>query len=206
MTNDSQPLQLLFLGTGTSTGLPLTPCLTLSFPYPEQFTSHVPLATPSTDQGAWNPDGPWPSNIPCACCRNSVNVDVPDGWKNKRGNTSVVVRKKGQDGIWRNVLVDAGKTFLEQARRFFPRWGVKTIEAVLLTHGRESPLRHWTVFIAEAVELDADAYFGLDDLREWCLRQHVQIPIYLNQATYDIVSASFPYLVDKNKASGGGDL
>ena len=55
-------------------------------------------------------------------------------------------------------------------------------------------------------ELDADAYFGLDDLREWCLRQHISIPIYLNRPTYDIVSASFPYLVDKNKASGGGDM
>ena len=138
MTDDSQSLQMLFLGTGTSTALPLTACLTRSFPYPEDFSSIVPLATPSIKKGAWNPDGPWPSNIPCACCRGSVDENVPDGWKNKRGNTSVVVRKKGDDGAWKNVLVDAGKTFSEQARRFFPRWDVKTIDAVLLTHGRES--------------------------------------------------------------------
>ena len=33
--------------------------------------------------------------------------------------------------------MDCGKTFVENARRFFPRWGVRTIDAVLLTHGRE---------------------------------------------------------------------
>lgn len=37
------------------------------------------------------------------------------------------------------MLVDVGKTFREQAMRFFPKWGVKTIDAVLLTHGRELP-------------------------------------------------------------------
>jgi hypothetical protein len=54
--------------------------------------------------------------------------------------------------------------------------------------------------------LDADAYFGLDDLREWCVRQSSEIPIYLNKETYDVVADSFPYLVDKTKASGGGDM
>ena len=139
----NSPLQLLFLGTGTSTGLPLTPCLTLSHPYPEQFNSHVPLPPPSTEEGAWDPDGEWPDTIPCACCRSSVSPKVPEGWKNKRGNTSAVVRKKGSDGRWRNVVVDVGKTFVEQARRFFPRWGVKTIDAVLLTHGRGSIRSPW---------------------------------------------------------------
>lgn len=67
-----------------------------------------------------------------------MDTDVPEGWKNKRGNTSAVVRRKGPDGKYVNVLVDCGKTFLEQARRWFPRWGVQTIDAVLLTHGRES--------------------------------------------------------------------
>ncbi len=132
------PLQLLFLGTGTSTGLPLAPCLTLSSPYPEQFTSHVPLPAPSASKDGYNPDGSWPNKIPCACCRSAVNPHVSEGWKNKRGNTSVVLRKRGGDGRWKNVVVDVGKTFTEQTRRFFPRWGVQTIDAVLLTHGRKS--------------------------------------------------------------------
>lgn len=66
-----------------------------------------------------------------------MDQDVPEGWKNKRGNTSVVVRRKAGAGQWKNIVVDVGKTFIEQTRRFFPRWGVKTIDAVLLTHGRE---------------------------------------------------------------------
>ncbi len=67
-----------------------------------------------------------------------MDPDVPEGYKNKRGNTSAVVRQRGQDGKWKNILVDCGKTFLEQARKFFPIWGVQTIDAVLLTHGRKS--------------------------------------------------------------------
>ncbi|KAK8843941.1 hypothetical protein IAR55_006733 [Kwoniella newhampshirensis] len=187
----SIPLQLLFLGTGTSTGLPLVPCLTAGNPYPRLFTEMVPLIKPSTPnppKGAWNPDGPWPSSIKCACCRSAVDPEVPEGWKNKRGNTSVVLRKKKEDGKWRNVVVDVGKTFREQAVRYFPTWGVDTVDAVILTHGH------------------ADAYFGLDDLREWCQRQGRAIPVYLNQETFDKVADTFPYMVDKTKASGGGDV
>lgn len=50
-----------------------------------------------------------------------------------------MLRKQTAEGDWKNVLVDVGKTFREQAMRFFPKWGVKTIDAVLLTHGRELP-------------------------------------------------------------------
>ena len=189
------PLQFLLLGTGTSTALPLTPCLTRSMAYPEAFTSHVPSpsAPPSAPgghiaPGFYDPNGPYPKNVQCASCRSAVDPDVPEGWKNKRGNTSGLVRRKGADGRWLNILVDCGKTFLEAARTQFPRWGVQTIDAVLLTHGH------------------ADAYFGLDDLREWCVRQRCSIPIYLDQATYGNVAASFPYLVDKKRVTGGGDV
>ncbi|OXG46140.1 metallo-beta-lactamase family protein [Cryptococcus neoformans] len=202
----SQPLQLLFLGTATSTGLPLTPCLTLSTPYPHRWSnmvpllhdrdrssgrSHSPASTASSTAYAgstYDPEGEWPKNIPCACCRSTVDPDVPEGWKNKRGNTSVLLRKQSAEGSWKNVLVDVGKTFREQAMRFFPTWGVKTIDAVLLTHGH------------------ADAYFGLDDLREWCVRQGKAIPVYLNKETFHKVEETFPYMVDKTKVSGGGDV
>lgn len=52
----------------------------------------------------------------------------------------MVVRKKVK-GKWFNVVLDVGKTFRENAAKFFPVWGVKTIDAVVLTHGRKSPLR-----------------------------------------------------------------
>ncbi|ODO09414.1 hypothetical protein I350_03014 [Cryptococcus amylolentus CBS 6273] len=200
------PLQVLFMGTGTSSGLPLTPCLTLSAPYPQKWSDLVPILqdrpTPQSTStasvtsssansvfpGSYDPEGPWPKNIPCACCRSSVDPDVPEGWKNKRGNTSVVLRKKNAEGVWKNVLVDVGKSFREQAMRLFPKWGVKTVDAVLLTHGH------------------ADAYFGLDDLREWCERQGRAIPVYLNRETFGKVEEAFPYMVDKTKVSGGGDV
>ena len=54
--------------------------------------------------------------------------------------------------------------------------------------------------------IDADAFFGMDDLREWCIRQKCSIPVYLNRPTYNTVAGAFPYMVDKSQASGGGDV
>lgn len=141
--SESESLDLLFLGTGTSTGLPLVPCLTMTDDYPAGFERHVPLIKPIPGQvlppGSYDPDGEWPDNIPCACCRSAVSETVPEGWKNRRGNTSVVVRKQ-RGGRIRNVVVDVGKTFKEQTQRFFPKWGIQSIDAVILTHGRKSPI------------------------------------------------------------------
>lgn len=144
-SSSDEPIDLLFLGTGTSTGLPLVPCLTRTSPddYPAGFARHVPLITPpkgtAVPPGSYDPAGEWPDNIPCACCRSAVSDTVPEGWKNRRGNTSVVVRKQ-RGGRVRNVVVDVGKTFKEQTQRFFPKWGIQSIDAVILTHGRESHL------------------------------------------------------------------
>ena len=202
---DDESLQMLFIGTGTSTGLPLTPCLTLSASYPERWHETIPLAhVAQPPKGAWHPTGEWPTNIPCSSCRAAVDKDVPEGWKNRRGNTSVMLRKKDRQGKWKNVLVDVGKTFREQAAKLFPAWGVQTVDAVVLTHGREYPPSR--TLGSELKEADADAYFGLDDLREWCMRLGTAIPVYLNKPTYEAVAASFPYLVDKSFASGGGDV
>ena len=51
----------------------------------------------------------------------------------------------------------------------------------------------------------ADSVFGLDDLRTWTLRGD-PIDIYLSAETLAVVSAAFPYLVDKGQATGGGDV
>lgn len=48
----------------------------------------------------------------------------------------MVLRKKVK-GVYKNVVLDVGKTFRENSARWFPVWGVKTIDAVILTHGRE---------------------------------------------------------------------
>ena len=137
----SSPLECFFLGTGTSTGLPLTPCLTLTSDYPASINS-----APSSSKrakGTYDPKGPWPRDVKCGSCRSAVDPDVPEGWKNRRGNTSMIVRKR-LNGKWFNVVLDVGKTFRENAVKYFPVWGVKTIDAVILTHGRELLLAGYT--------------------------------------------------------------
>lgn len=185
-----EPLTFRFLGTGTSAALPVGPCLAgvakPSRDVGEFLKFYEQHSSADADPSKWlgyDPKGAWPANVPCASCRAAVDRSVKDGWKNRRGNPSIVISRGGK-----NLLVDVGKTFREQSVRYFPRWGIKSIDAVLITHGH------------------ADAYNGLDDLREWCNRQGAAIPIFLTQTTFETVSASFPYLVDKTKASGGGDL
>lgn len=195
MTQLDDTLRVHFLGTGTSTALPVGPCLAESDKPSRDvgFFLDDYNAAPESERtphnwGGYDPSGNWPSSVPCGSCRAAVDPRVRDGWKNRRGNPAVVLRKKREDGEWRNVVVDVGKTFREQSCKLFPRWGVKRIDAVILTHGH------------------ADAYNGLDDLREWCGRQGGSIPIYCSKVTFETVSQSYPYLVDKSKASGGGDL
>ncbi|KAG0054470.1 hypothetical protein BGZ83_011157 [Gryganskiella cystojenkinii] len=96
-----------------------------------------------------------------------------------------------EDGRERNILIDCGKSFYESARQWFPEHKLRCIDALIITHGH------------------ADAFFGLDDLRAWCLldKDHpYSIPVYLDQPTMDIIASTFPYMVDSSKATGGGDI
>lgn len=74
---------------------------------------------------------------------------------------------------------------------WFPKFKLRRIDALLLTHAH------------------ADAMNGLDDLRGWTLGKHSiqdHIDVYLTQATFREIQRSFPYLVSKEYASGGGDV
>lgn len=88
------------------------------------------------------------------------------------------------------ILIDCGKSFYTSALEVFPRYGLRRIDAVLLTHGH------------------ADAMLGLDDLRSWtmhgCIQDHVDV--YLTQECMQTVQGAFPYLVDTSKVTGGGDV
>ncbi|KAF9353379.1 hypothetical protein BGX34_011591 [Mortierella sp. NVP85] len=102
-----------------------------------------------------------------------------------------MVRFTHEDGRERNILIDCGKSYYESARQWFPKYNINHIDALVLTHGH------------------ADAFFGLDDLRSWCLldKDHPHsIPIYLDQHTMDVVASTFPYMVDASRATGGGDI
>ncbi|KAH7340382.1 beta-lactamase-like protein [Rhizoctonia solani] len=126
--------------------------------------------------------------ITCETCGSTL---TPEGQKNKRRNTGGILRVLG-DGQTpsRVIVIDVGKTFLSAAYDLFPRYGLRRIDAVILTHPH------------------ADAMNGLDDLRGWTLGKTIQdhIDIYVSAFTFKEVQKSFPYLVAKEFATGGGDI
>lgn len=86
-------------------------------------------------------------------------------------------------------MIDCGKTARESCLRFFPCLGVRTADAVVLTHGH------------------ADAILGLDDLRDIqdMSKSHTSFaadgdlkfsgtPVFLNEQTLDDCKRCFPYL------------
>ena len=121
------PFNLVFLGTGTSGSVPNISCLTAP-----------------------------PEQEPCRTCLSTL---TPEGKKNIRRNTSAIVRVDDADGrkvyvanfgpciasvrllivvhlhLPRTILIDAGKNFQAAALEWFPRYGLRRIDAVLLTHG-----------------------------------------------------------------------
>lgn len=101
-----------------------------------------------------------------------------------------VVGRDADDTHDSTILIDCGKTFYSNAIVHFPRNGIRSIRAVLLTHAH------------------ADAILGLDDLRAWTMGGVIQryVDIYLTQECMTVVEGMFPYLVDRSKSTGGGDV
>ncbi|KAL4069423.1 beta-lactamase-like protein [Scleroderma citrinum] len=158
-------IELLFLGTGTSSSVPYLDCLTAP-----------------------------PHKKPCKTCLSTLNLE---GKKNIRRNTSVALRVTGKDqkknvslDPLETIVIDVGKNFQAAAVEWFPKFGLREIDAILITHAH------------------ADAMNGLDDLRGWTLRNAIQecLDIYVSEDTFREVKRSFPYLVSKEFASGGGDV
>jgi phosphoribosyl 1,2-cyclic phosphodiesterase len=117
-TMTSPDLDFLFLGTGTSSTVPAIHCLT----------------DPATG---------------CLCCRSTMR---PGGERNKRRNTAAIVRVTqpddqppkcvarvavcaySADDAPRTILIDCGKSFYAAATEWFPKHGLRQLDAVLLTH------------------------------------------------------------------------
>ncbi|OJA07623.1 hypothetical protein AZE42_01128 [Rhizopogon vesiculosus] len=128
-----------------------------------------------------------PDRKPCLTCLSTLTLE---GKKNIRRNTSAALRISGKNGKTTTVVIDVGKNFQAAAVEWFPRYGLRGIDAVIITHAH------------------ADAMNGLDDLRGWTLGGAIQkhIDVYVSQSTFGEVQRSFPYLVSKEFASGGGDV
>lgn len=137
-------------------------------------------------------------NPTCQVCLSTERpVHASSLWKeckNKRRNTSIIVRYwcASKKKVC-NIVVDCGKTFYTSALQWMVKYKLREITGCFLTHGH------------------ADAMFGLDDLRQWTIggaERAVQpcVDIYLCNETYNAVRTTFPYLVDRSMATGGGDV
>ena len=78
--------------------------------------------------------------------------------------------------------MDAGKTMREQCIRLLPRHGVRSLDALLLTHAH------------------ADAIHGLDDIRDFQQQgtRHLPLPplpVYATNTTFTDIKRRFGYLV-----------
>uniref|UniRef100_A0A0D9XCY9 Metallo-beta-lactamase domain-containing protein n=1 Tax=Leersia perrieri TaxID=77586 RepID=A0A0D9XCY9_9ORYZ len=134
--------ELIFLGTGTSEGIPRVSCLT-------------------------NP------SKTCPVCTKAAEPGNP----NRRRNTSILLRHATPSGT-ANILIDAGKFFYHSALQWFPAFGLRTIDAVIITHSH------------------ADAIGGLDCLRDWTNNVQPTIPIYVAERDYEVMKMTHYYLID----------
>ncbi|KAF8528032.1 beta-lactamase-like protein [Hysterangium stoloniferum] len=121
----------------------------------------------------------------CETCQSAI---TPEGKKNLRRNTGGILHVTQPNGEKGTIVIDVGKNFLSSAVEWFPKYGLRKIDGVLITHPH------------------ADAMNGLDDLRGWTSAIQSYIDVYVSRDTFLQVQRAFPYLVSKEFASGGGDV
>lgn len=148
-TSKEEGSELIFLGTGTSEGIPRVSCLT------------DPLKK-------------------CLVCQEAVQP----GNRNRRLNTSILIRYATTSGRI-NILIDAGKFFYHSALRWFPHFGLRYLDAVIITHSH------------------ADAIGGLDDLRDWTNNVQKSISLYVEKRDLEVMEKTHYYLVDTSVVTPG---
>ncbi|KAL2462564.1 RanBP2-type domain-containing protein [Forsythia ovata] len=116
----------------------------------------------------------------CPVCSKAVEP----GNKNRRLNTSLLIRVPRPSGNC-NILIDAGKFFYHSALKWFPTYGIRTIDAVIITHSH------------------ADAIGGLDDLRDWTNNVQPHVPIYTAERDFEVMKKTHYYLVDTSSIIPG---
>lgn len=171
---DDRP-HLLFLGTGSSTGCPKPLCAM-------KFSGDV---TKSTFKKFEKPD---PTS--CKISHLALAGGDPKSNRNYRNNPCLLIHHYDeQSQSYKNVVIDAGKTFRETALRWFPIHNVESLDAIILTHHH------------------MDAAAGLDDVRGFQVSKKVDgkyvrkgTPLYLSDFCHLNLQSQFPWLLPK--ASG----
>jgi len=149
--DDMNLCYLLFVGTGTSEGVPRVSCLTKEV-------------------------------NDCPICLSSIEPLS----RNRRRNTSILIRVPNEKlGRHFNILIDCGKFFYHSAMEWFPKFKIRHLDAIILTH------------------FHSDSILGLDDLRDWTghINDGIPMPIYCTMIDYEVISRAFPYLANIEKAT-----
>jgi len=191
---------MVFVGSGSSTGCPRPSCA-LMFGAGSRPADYAAKAKDPEELAAMRD-----------ACRVSALATEGDPRYNKnyRGNPSLLISHGNDDGAGRtdndepdrrrrerrNVVIDVGKTFTENALRWMPKVGAASIDAVVLTHEH------------------ADAIGGLDDLRGF---QGVPkpnpktgfpdadpLPVYSSRRCQDVLRRQFFYLFPNKEHDGAG--
>lgn len=157
--------RLVFIGTGNSSGTPRPQCI-MNSRNDNAFTKR------------------------CAVSMQSMKGQ-PDCNRNYRGNPGLLIQYAAADGEARNIQIDAGKTYREHLLRWYPRFGVRWVDAVIITHDH------------------ADATLGMDDLRSVqqlphsskpgnafaAMQETVAMPVFVPSRHMPRIRQLFPYLM-----------
>lgn len=143
--------RILFLGSGSSIGNPMAIYL-MQKPLDSRYLKNYEIS------------------------RKAAIGDPRDN-RNYRCNPSILIQYNHLTNDETNIIIDTGKTFRESIIRWFPSNNVKSVDAVILTHGH------------------ADAIFGLDDIRSvQPLNSTKPMPVYLSKECEIAVRKVFFYL------------
>lgn len=164
---ETETTKLIFLGSGSSTGCPVGECL---------------FSLPSQQKKLGSS-----SSTPSCRISHLASQGNPKENKNYRNNPSFLIQHYHQ-GSYRNIIIDVGKTFREGAIRWFPKFNVQSLDAIILTHEH------------------MDAAAGLDDVRSFqpnqtlivngqLSKKRIPVPLYLSQHCHNILSNQFPFLL-----------
>lgn len=166
----SEPFELIFMGTGTSSSVPHVDCLT---------------APPGAEQCRTCLSTLYPEGKKNIRVSRLIIAHSPTPLPVNQRNTSAVVRMRGPDGVRRYVLtlglvlipgndvrndlrtivIDVGKNFQTAAVEWFPKYGLRRIDAVLITHAHADGqyqlcAKHLGQLLTVCLAMN-----GLDDLR-----------------------------------------